>query len=468
MPKQKIVILGAGFAGLWLACQLLKQEYEVEILEKEGEVGGLLRTLRYEDFYLDLGPHIYFASHKHYFEEFLPNLLQPLQAYYGFAFRGRQIRSPLTPQNLFAGLSLWDTFCLTTSFIWNKHSHSPDKSVSQNAEEWCIAKYGKRAYSYFFKDYIPKVTGLPAHKVAPEWGTERERFYKEHNLWQQSLKPLVKLLRRELGHGKGLWLYYLPKGSCQIPRALEDYVVRQGGVIRLCAGVRKIIRGENLNIKRVAFTENDTLKEIEGDLFVNTLPLSELVRYIKPVPPSICRAAHALKFRNLWLFYYVINRPFLTDKVQIYFPEKDYLFKRVYEVRPLQNRPTRTAICVEVCYSENDTISRMSEEELSPLLKEQLMRFYQLKPEELLHILSHKVPFAYAIYERYYQKHLATIASFLFTLDNLISYGRSALFRYNLLTDRIIDGGETTLRYIMSGRTKREFLGDVNPKGDFL
>jgi protoporphyrinogen oxidase len=157
------------------------------------------------------------------------------------------------------------------------------------------------------------------------------------------------------------------------------------------------------------------------------------------------------------------------DKLQIYFPEKKYVFKRVYEDPSVQITPAdRTAICAEVCYSPGDAVRQMGERELGSLVREQLSAFYRLHPDEFVADSSQKATFAYAVYERGYQENLKRIAHFLYRVDSLISFGRSGLFRYNFLTDRIIDAAQTVVRYVESRRGKSEFLKKAEPKGDFL
>jgi protoporphyrinogen oxidase len=261
----------------------------------------------------------------------------------------------------------------------------------------------------------------------------------------------------------------LPRGSQQISEGLCRFITEQGGIIRTRATVRKIVLEKQGRVKKVIFLQEERQEEAEGDYVVNTLPLTEFIQSVEPVPYPTLQAARSLRFRHLWLFYFIISRPFLTDKVQIYFPEKQYLFKRVYEAHPINGASCdRTAICVEVCYNDGDSISQMSEEELSFLLQKQLAQFYGLQSNELIAAFSRRAPFAYAVYKKGYRKYLFTIASFLFDIDSLTSYGRSGLFRYNFLTDRIIDAAKTVLQYIMAEQTKKHFLKKVQPKGDFL
>ncbi len=58
----KILVVGAGLAGLYKAYKLVKKKNEVLILEKSEFLGGQLRTIKYQkenqNYYFDIGPHI--------------------------------------------------------------------------------------------------------------------------------------------------------------------------------------------------------------------------------------------------------------------------------------------------------------------------------------------------------------------------------------------------------------------------
>ena len=64
MKKQKVLIIGAGPAGLAAAYKLLKDsnKYDVTILEKEKEIGGLCKTISFKNKLLDYGVHFYRIS----------------------------------------------------------------------------------------------------------------------------------------------------------------------------------------------------------------------------------------------------------------------------------------------------------------------------------------------------------------------------------------------------------------------
>lgn len=60
--KAKVVIVGAGMAGLTAAAYLMRENYDVLLLDKNDKVGGLLQTFRSNDFSFDSGPRAFVNS----------------------------------------------------------------------------------------------------------------------------------------------------------------------------------------------------------------------------------------------------------------------------------------------------------------------------------------------------------------------------------------------------------------------
>ncbi|CAM3991683.1 NAD(P)/FAD-dependent oxidoreductase [Mucilaginibacter galii] len=59
MGKQKVIVIGAGFAGLAAATVLAKEGYEVTVLEKNDQPGGRARTWEQNGYTFDMGPSWY-------------------------------------------------------------------------------------------------------------------------------------------------------------------------------------------------------------------------------------------------------------------------------------------------------------------------------------------------------------------------------------------------------------------------
>jgi len=59
MQKSSVAIIGAGLGGLSAAISLKAAGYDVEIFEKNENIGGKLNVMKMEGFTFDLGPSIF-------------------------------------------------------------------------------------------------------------------------------------------------------------------------------------------------------------------------------------------------------------------------------------------------------------------------------------------------------------------------------------------------------------------------
>jgi len=72
MQNKKVVVIGAGFAGMSVASFLAKYGYSVTVVEKHATAGGRARQLEAEGFTFDIGPSWYWMPDvfERYFEQF--------------------------------------------------------------------------------------------------------------------------------------------------------------------------------------------------------------------------------------------------------------------------------------------------------------------------------------------------------------------------------------------------------------
>ena len=64
MKKKKVIVIGAGPAGLTAAYELLdkSKDYEVVVLEESDMFGGISRTVNYKGNRMDMGGHRFFSK----------------------------------------------------------------------------------------------------------------------------------------------------------------------------------------------------------------------------------------------------------------------------------------------------------------------------------------------------------------------------------------------------------------------
>ena len=74
---KKVIVIGAGPAGLTAADKLLenKEEYEVIVLEESNDIGGISKTVKYNGNRMDIGGHRFFSKNEevmNYWKELMP------------------------------------------------------------------------------------------------------------------------------------------------------------------------------------------------------------------------------------------------------------------------------------------------------------------------------------------------------------------------------------------------------------
>ena len=80
---KKVIIIGAGPAGLTAAYELLKKapgEYSVTVLEETNEIGGISRTVKYHGNRMDIGGHRFFSKDNEvtqWWDEIMPTQGEP-------------------------------------------------------------------------------------------------------------------------------------------------------------------------------------------------------------------------------------------------------------------------------------------------------------------------------------------------------------------------------------------------------
>ena len=108
---KKVIIIGAGPAGITAANELLKDtkgEYDVTILEETERIGGISQTVRYNGNRMDIGGHRFFSKNDEgmdLWRNLLPILGGPSMVD-GLVDRGFYV---ILPDNRDVGRSTWAT-----------------------------------------------------------------------------------------------------------------------------------------------------------------------------------------------------------------------------------------------------------------------------------------------------------------------------------------------------------------------
>ncbi len=186
--------------------------------------------------------------------------------------------------------------------------------------------------------------------------------------------------------------------------------------------------------------------EIYARSVVNTLPLTISINMLSPTAPQkLIDAAKSIKYRNMILCVFCLDRPFFSPNASVYFPDDEFPFTRLYEPKrrsPHMAPTAQTAIVLEIpCYQE-DPVWHMPGEDLRRFVWEALQRVKQISFDEILCFKTVKLPFAYPVLEVGFLEKVRDLVAYLQSFENLRISGRSALFRYLHLHDLFKTGRE--------------------------
>ena len=431
----RVVIIGGGPAGLTAAYQLSKKSVDSLVLEKDYILGGISRTENYKGYHFDIGGHRFFTKVdvvKDMWHEVLPegDFLKRRRLSRIF-YNKKFFYYPLRPFNALFGLGLWSSFLILCSYIY---AHWFPRLPEDNFERWVSNRFGKRLYNIFFKTYTEKVWGIPGDQIAAEWAAQRIKGL-------SLLVALKNALTTQPTHGKSVVttlidsFYYPKRGPGMMWDAVAERVTSMGGEITLGAEVEKI-RWTSEKVKAVDVHINGKAETHEGDHFISTMPIRELIAKLDPPPPSeIQTAAESLQYRDFLTVALILTRKDLFPDNWIYIHDPEVLVGRIQNFKnwspDMVPDNNHTCLGLEYFCFEGDGLWSKSDQELIELGKKEIEILGFAKRHEIVDGHVVRMPKAYPVYDNQYQKALTTIRQFLIQVPNLQLVGRNGMHRYN-------------------------------------
>jgi len=208
------------------------------------------------------------------------------------------------------------------------------------------------------------------------------------------------------------------------------------------------------NGERIEGIEVNGEKKIETDQVVSTLPLGLFLKMMTPSPPErLCRIAESLRYRNLILTAFFLDKPSVTNAATIYFPDREIPFTRVYEPRnrsPEMSPHGKTSLVAEVPCQPGDDLWSLGDQALIGRIKPYLIEIGWIREEEVLDALTYRIHYAYPILELHFEEKLEEMNGYLRGFRNLQFSGRSGKFVYAWLHNMMRFGKEIVQGYLSS------------------
>lgn len=507
---KKVVIIGAGPAGVTAAHELLKRsdEYEVLILEETQEIGGISRTVRYNGNRMDIGGHRFFSKVDRvtkWWEE-----IMPLQGEPSFDDRvlGRTVplkqggpdpekedRVMLTrnrvsriyykkkffdyPVKMNARTIKNMGFATTMEAGFSYLKAAVAKKPEDSLENFYINCFGRKLYSMFFEGYTEKLWGRHPSQISADWGAQRTKGLSIMGILKDNLSKLVphKQDKHKVQTSLIEEFNYPKYGPGQLWETAAEEVEKMGG--RICKGCKVTgVQTEKNRISTVEYEKDGQKYTVEADIVFSSMPLKDLVAGMPDVPEQIAQIAAGLPYRDFVTVGLLVNKLNLKNETDlktlnnivpdcwIYVQDVGVKLGRIQIFNNwspyLVKDPEHTVwIGLEYFCDEGDKYWKLSEEKWVQMGIHELIKMGVISDEkDVLDSHRERVKKAYPAYFDTYED-IDQLIAYLNGFENLYCIGRNGQHRYNNMDHSMVTSFEA-VDNILAGRTNKDNIWNVN------
>lgn len=466
--KKKVVIIGAGPAGLTAAWELVTkagEDYEVTILEETEQVGGMAKSVSYNGNIMDVGGHRFFSKEKvvlDWWKAFFQRngktselMLRnrKVSIYYGESFFDYPIT--LSLKNI-KKLGFSNACIAGLTYLISCICPRKEKSL----EDFYMNRFGKMLYKMFFENYTKKLCGVHPNEISPEWGRQRVRGLSVGKIVRERFEKKGWQTKEGLLSPS---LFYYPKyGPGQLWSVVAEEIVQNGGIIRLNCKVCGLQQKEDNTIEYVTVESEKGIETVKGDIFISTMPLNKMIAGMNLASEDVKNIAGKLPYRSIvsiglivehmrfdvkdcWI--YIHNEDVKVCRVQVYKNWSPYL---------MDEPEKRSFLALEYFCDENDEMWSMSKEECMKLAVQEAVKLKILDDGvEVLACYKECIAQAYPGYYGAYEQ-VETIRDYLKGIDNLFCIGRNGQHRYWNM-DKCMISAWDAVEQILQSKSKQEF-----------
>ena len=492
---KKIIIIGAGPAGLTAAYALLQKnvKYEIVLLEAEKQVGGISKTINVAGNRMDLGGHRFFTKSNKVnalWEEWLPldkNTIENNTVKNNAVMLKRRRISRIYYKNHFYdyplkinGKTVKNIGYLQTMRAGCSYLASCiHKRKEDSLENFYCNRFGRVLYTMFFEGYTKKLWGRHPRDISADWGAQRVKGLSVYAIIKDIAKGITGKKNNASAETSLIEEFcYPPYGPGQLWDIVEDKI-KDSVCVEFGCVVTKIHFSTDRKINCVTYLKEGKEYSEQADFVLSSMPLKDLVAgFTIPIPKDIDRIAKGLPYRDFitigllvpslkvvnqnkkdtyvnpihdcWI--YVQDSGVKLGRIQIFNNWSPYMVK---------DNENTTFLGLEYFCTEKDEFWNQSEEECVKYAVNDLEKIGILE-EDCDVLLAHreKVKKAYPAYFDTYQE-MDRLVTYLDGIENLYCIGRNGQHRYNNMDHSMLTALEA-VENIVSGRKDKANIWEIN------
>lgn len=517
MKNSKVIIAGAGPAGLTAAYELQKQAHINPIIfEATDAIGGISQTVKYNGNRMDIGGHRFFSKNQKVMDwwgNMMPvqgkaskddillgindkplnvNGPDPEKEDRVILLRHRVSRIFFLRKFFDYPISMKKDTFVNMGFVrmmkagFGYLSSCIHKLPETSLENFYINRFGRTLYELFFEDYTEKVWGVHPSKLGADWGSQRVKGLSVMAVFKDMLAKTFGGKKDNAKIETSLIEQFIyPKyGPGQLWETVADEVIKAGGSLTKQNTVTGIHVEGNRVVSVSVTDENGIVSEHACDYFFSTMPIKDLIPAIDgiTVPEDVKTIASELPYRDFITVGLCVNKMKIKNETKlktyadrvpdtwIYIQERDVKIGRLqifnnwspYLVNDYENTMW---IGLEYFCTEGDDMWQMTKEDFIKMAIDELVKIDVINAEDVIDACHVKIKKAYpAYYGSYHQ--LDKVKSFLNSIENLYCLGRNGQHRYNNMDHSMLTAMECVSN-IVCGKCTKENIWAVNTEEEY-
>ncbi|MBI5694443.1 MAG: FAD-dependent oxidoreductase [Nitrospirae bacterium] len=415
------VIIGAGLAGLSAAYHLKKG---FEVFEADTTPGGLLQTKELGGYKFDRTGHLL-----HLKDAYVRGLVQGLLK---GNLKEHARNSAIYSKGVFSGYPFQaNTYGLPgeaarecVEGFMSAPGRAAGAAAPGNFRDWILHYMGEGIARHFMLPYNAKLWRYPLEEMSVE------------GIAPYVPIPTVDDIRRGATREGAEGLGYNAK----------FFYPERGGIYSLVEAFLPFVRQLSLGQKAVEVDTDrrtvafDTGYTVWYDSLISTMPLPELMKIIKDVPPDIREAAEKLRYVSVYDISLGVARERVSPYHWVYFPEGAFPFYRagfLDNFSPDVAPAGCSALYVEVSHIPGDdtTPDALVESVVAGLIKSGVLRGEDEVPVRDVY----DIKYGYVVFDAHLKTALPAITGWLAS-KGIRSIGRYGAWEYSGMEDAILEG----------------------------
>jgi protoporphyrinogen oxidase len=250
---------------------------------------------------------------------------------------------------------------------------------------------------------------------------------------------------------------------------VAELVQKNGGVVRM--GERLVrVRHSAGRVTSVTVQNGEILTTHEGEQFISTMPLADLVAALEPAAPDeVVSSARALRYRDFITVALILKQAQVFPDNWIYIHDSRVRVARIQNFKNWSSEmvPDQrfTMLGLEYFCFEGDVLWSSSDEELIAIAKKELATLELASVADVVDGVVVRQSKAYPMYDHSYSINVAKVRDFLEReASNLQVAGRNGMHKYDN-QDHAMLTGLMAARNIMGGSFD---LWRVNSDAEYL